>query len=272
MINITLKNTLQTPVSPTFFVKWYPLPYLWTSNSTALLNSGSRGSYIISAADGVAPIPRGSAFHVIVYDKLTSQLLGESPSAKANVAAPALSNPGFKWWTLDEALGRKVPLSWKLSLFNSYATTSGITPLGANGTSGVQMILKYAPTERGIDRLALSQKISPDAASVSVHFSQSFSTNLATKLIFAASVTDGIHTIFFIFSDQVTQQTITPYSTNTTVIIPTQKSQWNVIILTPQSIWNAQGWEVPPQATLTLFLESELPGVYYVSITSVSPV
>jgi len=272
MINITLKNTLQTPVSPTFFVKWYPLPYLWTSNSTALLNSGSRGSYIISAADGVAPIPRGSAFHVIVYDKLTSQLLGESPSAKANVAAPALSNPGLKWWTLDESLGRKVPLGWKLSLFNSHTTTSGITPLSTNGTSGVQMILNYAYTERGIDGLALSQKISPVATSVSVHFNQSFSTNLATKLIFAASVTDGTHTIFFIFSDQVTQQIIMPYSTNTTVIITTQKSQWNAIILSPQSIWNARGWAIPPQATLTLFLESELPGVYYVSITSVSPV
>ena len=272
MINITLKNTLQTPVSPTFFVKWYPLPYLWTSNSTALLNSGSRGSYIISAADGVAPIPRGSAFHVIVYDKLTSQLLGESPSAKANVAAPALSNPGLKWWTLDESLGRKVPLGWKLSLFNSHTTTSGITPLSTNGTSGVQMILNYAYTERGIDGLALSQQISPVATSVSVHFNQSFSTNPATKLIFAASVTDGTHTIFFIFSNQVTQQIIMTYSTNITVIIPTQKSEWNAIILSPQSIWNARGWAIPPQATLTLFLESELPGVYYVSITSVSPV
>ena len=105
-----------------------------------------------------------------------------------------------------------------------------------------------------------------------VHFNQSFSTNPATKLIFAASVTDGTHTIFFIFSDQVTQQIIMTYSTNITVIIPTQKSEWNAIILSPQSIWNARGWVIPPQATLTLFLESEIPGVYYVNITSVSPV
>jgi hypothetical protein len=144
--------------------------------------------------------------------------------------------------------------------------------LGVNGTGGVQMVLNYTSTVAGVEKLALSQKVLLNATGVSIHFNQSLMTNIATNLMFAASVTDGTHTLYYIFSDRATQQTITPYSTNTTVIIPTQRSQWNTITLSPQSIWNAQGWTIPQQVTFTAFLESNSAGVYYVSLDSISPV
>jgi hypothetical protein len=208
----------------------------------------------------------------VIYDKLTGQLLGESTSLKSDIPAPSLENPGLKWWVLDPTVGTKVPFSWKLSLSNANPEWSGISPLGVNGIGGVQMMLNYTSPLAGIEKLALSQRVLLNATNVNIHFNQSMATNIAANLIFAASVVDGTHTLYYLFSDRATQQTITTYATNTTVVIPTQKLQWNTIALSPQLIWNAQGWATPPQVTFTVFIESNSPGVYYTSLESFSPV
>ncbi len=272
MINVTVTNLLATPVLPIFFVKYSPLTYFWASNSTSPLNSGSASSYVISAPDALSAVPRGDQFHIVIYDKLTGQLLGESTSWKSDIPAPSLENPALKWWVLDPSVGTRVPFNWKLSLSNIDPVWSGISPLGVNGTSGVQMMLNYTSSLVGVERLALSQRALLNATNLSIHFNQSLTTNIATNLIFGAIVADGTHTLYYVFSDRATQQTIRPYSANTTVIIPTQRSQWNTIILSPQPIWNAQGWATPPQVTFTVFLESSSAGVYYANLDSISPV
>ncbi len=272
MINVTVTNLLATPVLPIFFVKYSFLTYFWANNSTSLLNSGSASSYVISAPDALSAVPRGDQFHIVIYDKLTGQLLGESTSWKSDIPTPSLENPGLKWWVLDPSVGTKVPFNWKLSLSNTNPEWSGISPLGVNGTGGVQMMLNYTSPLAGIEKLALSQKVLLNATSLSIHFNQSLTTNVAANLIFAASVVDGTHTLYYIFSDRATQQTITTYATNTTVVIPTQKLQWNTIALSPQLIWNAQGWATPQIVTLTVFVESSSVGVYYASIDGINPV
>src|SRR5207237_2105848 len=231
---------LSTPVLPIFFVKYSFLTYFFASHSTSLLNSGSPSSYVITAPDALSAVPRGDQFHIVIYDKLTGQLLGESTSWKSDIPALSLENPMLKWWVLDPSVGTRVPFNWKLSLSNIDPVWSGITPLGVNGTGGVQMILNYTSSLVGVERLALSQRALLNATNLTIHFKQSLTTNLATNLIFGAIVADGTHTLYYVFSDRATQQTITSYSTNTTVIIPTQRSQWNTINLSPQPIWNAQ--------------------------------
>jgi len=272
MINVTVTNLLATPVLPIFFVKYSPLTYFWANNSTSLLNSGSASSYVISAPDALSAVPRGNQFHIVIYDKLTGQLLGESSSRKADIPAPSLENPALKWWILDPSVGTRVPFNWKLSLSNTNPEWSGISPLGVNGTSGMQMMLNYTSPIAGIGKLALWQKILLNATKVSIHLNQSLTTNTASNLFFGASVADGTHLLYYVFSDQATQQTIETYSTNTTVIIPTLRSQWSTIALTPQSIWNSQGWATPQQVTFTVFLESYATGVYYASLESIAPV
>src|SRR3989441_143082 len=271
MINVTVTNLLATPVLPVFFVKYSFLTYFWASNSTALLNSGSASSYLIRAPDALSAVPRGDQFHIVIYDKLTGQLLGESSSWKSGIPAPSLENPGLKWWVLDPSVGTRVPFNWKLSLSNTDPVWSRISPLDLNGARGVQMILNYTSPVLGIEKLVLSQKVLLNATKVGIHFNQSLTTNIASNLIFAASVTDGTHQLYYVFSDRATQQTVTPYPTNTTVIIPTQRSQWNTIMLNPDSIWHAQGWATPQQVTFGVFLESNSIGVYYVSLDSINP-
>jgi hypothetical protein len=271
-INVTVTNLLSTTVSPIFFVKYSPLPYFWTSNSSSLLGSGATGSYLIDAPDGLSAVPRGDQFHIMIYDKLTGQLLGESSSWKSDIPAPPLENPKLKWWVLDPSVGTKVPFDWKLTLTNTDPVWSGISPLGINGTAGVQMTLNSTTPRVGVEILALSQKVLLNATSLIMHFNQSLTTNHGTNLIFAASVADGSHTLYYIFSDGATQQTVRSYSTNITVIIPTQRSQWSTITLSPQTIWNAQGWTTPQQVTFALFLESNSAGINYVTVDRVSTV
>ncbi len=272
-INVTLTNLLATPVSPTFFVKYGPLPFYWTTNSSAALTGGAENTYLISAPDALSGVPRGDQFRIMIYDKLSGQLLGESSSWKVDIPAPPLVNPGLRWWVLEQSIGKKVPFGWKLSLSNTDPLVSSVTPLGVNGTSGLQMMLNYTSTGRGpVEGLALSQKVLLNATSVNIHFNQSLTTNIATKTMFASSVTDGTHTLFFIFSNKVTQQTITPYATNTTIVVPTQISGWNSVRMDSQSVWNSQGWATPQIVTVTVFVESSSVGVYYTSIDWINPV
>jgi hypothetical protein len=270
LINLTITNLLTSPVSPIFFVKYSPLPYFWTSNTTTLLGSRSSHSYVIGAPDALSAVPRGNQFHIMIYDKLTGQLLGESSSWKADIPAPPLQNPRLKWWVLDPSVATRVPFNWKLSMSNTDPLWSGISPIGVNGTSGLEMIMNNTSPKAGVERLALSQKVSLNSTNVRIHFNQSLTTDLAVNLFFAASVADGTHTLYYIFSDQTTQQTVKTYSTNTTVIIPTQRSQWSSINLSPQPFWSAQGWAIPQQVTFTVFLESNIGGAYYASLDSIT--
>src|SRR6266496_2788656 len=273
MINVTLKNLFSTPVSPTFFVKWWnPLTYFWTTNSTTLLESGAQNSYIITAPDALSAVPRGAQFHVMIYDKLTNQLLGESSSYKASIPAPPVANPRLKWWALDASVGKKVPFGWKLSPINTDLTTSRISPLGVNGTGGLQMILNYTKTSIGIEQLALSQRILFNATSVNINFEPQGTKSVAANVMFAASMTDGTHILYFVFSNRTNQGSITTYSSNTTVVVPTEASAWNTVRMDPVSIWQSQGWNTPQQVTLAIFLKSDAPGVYSVSVLSVDPV
>jgi hypothetical protein len=272
LINVTFKNLLTTPVSPTFFVKYGPLPFLWAANSTRVITAGSEGTYVLGAPDALSAVPRGDQFHIMVYDKLTGQLLCESSSWKVDVPAPPLSNPWLKWWVLEQSLGKKAPFGWTASLSNTDTFTSSITPLGTNGTRGVQLMLNYTSNPNGlVEEVALSQKVLLNATSVNIHLNQSLTTNIATKTLFAASVTDGTHTLYFIFSNKATQQTITSYTANVTVIIPTQIATWNTIRIDPRNIWNSRGWVTPQLVTLTVFVESTSVGVYYASLDGINP-
>jgi hypothetical protein len=271
LINVTITNLLTTPVSPIFFVKYSPLPYFWTSNTASLLSSGSSHSYTISAPDALSAVPRGNQFHVMIYDKLTGQLLGESSSWKADIPGPSLENPRLKWWVLDPSVATRVPFNWKLSLSNTDPLWSGVSPLGVDGNSGMRMTLNRTSTVAGLERLSLSQKVLLNATNVRIHFNQSLTTNLAGNLFFGASVGDGTHTLYYVLSDEATQQTVRTYAANTTIIIPTARSQWSTIALSPQPYWSVQGWAAPQQVTFTVLLESNVSGVYYASFDSITP-
>jgi len=135
------------------------------------------------------------------------------------------------------------------------------------------MMLNYTSNPKGlVEGILLSQKALLNATSVNIHFNQSLTTDITGKTMFAASVTDGTHTLYFIFSNKVTQQTITPYATNTTIVVPTQISTWSSVRMDSQSVWNSQGWATPQIVTLTLFVESSSVGVYYTSIDGINRV
>jgi hypothetical protein len=271
-INVTLENLLTSPVYPDFFVKFSPLPYYWAYNGSGLLQAGSTRSYLISAPDAYSAIPGGDTFHIIVYDNLTNQLLGESVSTKAVIPTPVVANPELKWWVLDQSVGVKAPFDWKLALNNIDQKTSGISPLGVNGTSGLAFTLNNTSTTGSLAQIVMSQKLLFNSTRVQLGLNQTLNTNLATKSVLLASVSDGTNTVYYIFSNTATQQTITQFATNTTVIVPVTMSQWTTVTLDPATAWNTLSWGTPQQVTLTITLETASPGVYYASLDQIAPV
>jgi len=272
-INVTLGNVLTTPVYPNFFVKFSPLPFYWTYKGTGLLGAASERSYVITAPDAYAAVPAGDTFHIIVYDNLTNQLLGESTSSRAIIPTPSVANPALKWWVLDQSAGKRAPFDWRLSLNNIDPTTSsGILPLGVNGTRGLAFTLNNTSTLGSLEQIIMSQKLLFNSTKVQVHLNQTLSTNLATKSMLFASVSDGTHTVYYIPSNTATQPSVNQYSANITIIVPVTISHWTTVTVDPQAIWNTQNWGTPLQVTLTFTLETASPGIYYASLDQIAPV
>jgi hypothetical protein len=271
-INVSLGNMQRAPVYPNFFVKFSPLPFYWSYNGSGLLAAGSDRSYLISAPDAYGAVPAGDTFHIIVYDNLTSQLLGESSAAKVTIPTPAVANPGLKWWVLQQSIAKKAPYDWKLSLNNVDPTTSGISPLQVNGTSGLSFTLNNTSTFGPLEQVVVSQSLLFNSTRLQVGLDQTLATNLATKSMLLASVSDGTHSVYYIFSNTATQQTSTQYATNTTIIIPVTISQWTTVTLDPEASWNTLSWGTPQQVTITFTLQTTSPGIYHASLDEIAPI
>src|SRR5712691_4212979 len=143
MLNITLDNLTPRPVIPSFFIKWNLLPYLWASNSDRSLSPSSSASYLVTATDGLAAVPRSTNFRVYVFVSTTGNLVGQSLSLRADTPLPDIANPHFRWWTLDVGAGTRVPFGWQLTKINVDQLTSVIQGLDQNQTTGMSLQLNY---------------------------------------------------------------------------------------------------------------------------------
>src|SRR3989449_2272259 len=97
LLNLTLDNQTPQLITPSFFVYWLYLPYLWSSNSSHTLGPWSSASYIVTATDGVGAIPRSTSFWVYVFDTNTGSLVGKSLLSTPNTPFPPLPIPTFDW-------------------------------------------------------------------------------------------------------------------------------------------------------------------------------
>lgn len=270
-INVTVSNMMNAAVYPNFFVKFSPLPYYWTYNGNGLLQSGSTRSYLIAAPDAYSAVPAGDSYHVIVYDNLTNQLLGESAGTKANIPTPVVANPGLKWWILDQTFGKKTPFDWKVTFNNINPKNSEVTPLGVNGTSGLTFTINNTAVPGVMAQIVMSQQLIFNSTRLQIALNQTISTNLATKTMMFASLTDGSNTLYYIFSNAARQETTSSFATNTTVIVPVTGTQWANISLNPQTAWNTLNWGTPQRVTFTITVQTTVPGVYVASLNEIAP-
>jgi hypothetical protein len=272
LLNVTLKNSGSKPILPVFFVKSSFLPDIWLSNATELPPGDAQHSYLIHATDALSAVPKGTSFRVLVSDKLTRDIVGESAVFASNIPAPVVVNPDLKWWTIDGVTGKKIPFGWKLTMMNLDSSTSGITPLGDNATSGLLAKLNYTSIDNAVARLALSQKLPFNFTNINLSVSETFGSNPNPSGVFGIVISDGSHGVYYSFSDTATIQIVKTFANNVTITLPIHGTDWNSIVLTPFSYWTKQAWILPQQATITFFVEAQATGVYYARIGAVTPV
>jgi hypothetical protein len=271
VLNITLGNSTPKPIAPLFFVKWSILPYLWTSNSTSNLAPSSTASYLVTASDALAAVPRMANFRVYVYDASTGNLAGESLLYTANIPQPSLANPHFRWWTLDFGAGTKVPFSWKLTKTNIDSLTSVVQGLGQNQTAGISFRLNYTSPTTSLEKMMVSQKILLNATTVSLSLFDPLATSTGTGAVLGIMVTDGAHELSYIFSNTTAKPTFSTSGYNATTIVPIVASAWTSVSIDANQAWQAQGWAVPNQVTFTIFLQANSVGLYSANIRYVTP-
>ena len=271
LLNLTLDNQTPKPITPSFFVYWSYLPYLWSSNSTKTLGPMSSASYIATATDGVGAVPRSTSFRVYVFDATTGSLVGQSRSLTPNIALPVLANHHFRWWTLDVGAGTKVPFGWKLTKINVDQLTSVIQGLDQNRTMGMSLQLNYSTPAINLERIMISQKILLNATTVNLSLFDPIATSTGTGAVLGIMVTDGAHELSYIFSNSTARQTFSTSNYNSTAIIPITASAWTFVSIDPNQVWQAQGWAVPNQVTFTIFLQANSVGLYSADIRDVTP-
>jgi hypothetical protein len=266
-LNVTLDNFTPRPVTPSFFVKWNLLPYLWASNSNATLQPSSTARYTVSATDGLAAIPRATSFRVYVFDSQTGSLVGESLPLRADTSLPAIANPQFRWWTLDVGAGTKVPFSWKVTKTNIDPLTTAIQGLDPNQNSGIGLHINYTIPSSNLERVTISQKVALNATRLNISvFDPLQSTG---KAVLGVTITDGAHELSYIFSNSTLNTTLSGSGYNSTLLVPTSSSAWTTVSIDANSAWEAQGWALPSQVTFTIFLQANSAGFYQANIRNV---
>ncbi len=266
LLNLTLDNQTPQLITPSFFVYWLYLPYLWSSNSSHTLGPWSSASYIVTATDGVGAVPRSTSFWVYVFDTNTGNLVGQSLRLIPNIPVPALANPHFRWWTLDVGAGTQVPFGWKLTKTNIDQFTSVIQRLDQNPTAGMSLLLNYSAPAVNLEKIMLSQKVLLNATTVNLSLFDPLATSTRNQAILGVTVTDGAHEITYLFSNATAKPTFVSSAYNATAIIPITASAWTTASIDPSQAWLAQGWAVPNQVTFAIFLQANRIGLYSASI------
>ncbi|HEX9429480.1 MAG TPA: hypothetical protein VF944_03810, partial [Candidatus Bathyarchaeia archaeon] len=265
-LDVTLDNLTPKPIVPSFFVKWNFLPFLWASNSNQSLAPSTSASYLVTATDGLAAVPRSTSFRLYVYDAATGNLVGQSLSFRIDAPFPTLLNPHFRWWTLDVGAGEKVPFGWKLTKTNIDPLTPAIQDLDQNLTAGIRFRLNYTSSTTKIEKIMLSQKVLLNATTVNLSLFDPLVTSTGSQVILGVTVTDGAHEITYLFSNATAKPTFVSSAYNATAIIPITASAWTTASIDPNQAWLAQGWGVPNQVTFAIFLQANRIGLYSASI------
>src|SRR5438309_1540207 len=271
LLNLTLDNQTPKPITPSFFVYWLYLPFLWSSNSTKTLGPMSSASYLATATDGVGAIPRSTSFRVYVFDATTGNLVGQSRSLTPNIPLPALANHHFRWWTLDVGAGTKVPFGWKLTKTNIDQLTPVIQGLDQNQTAGMSLQLNYSTPAISLEKIMLSRKVLLNATTVNLSLFDPAATSTGTRAVLGITVTDGAHELSYIFSNTTAKPTFSASAYNITTLVPIAASAWTTVSIDANQAWQAQGWAVPNQVTFTIFLQTNSPGLYSANIRDVTP-
>ena len=266
---VALNNTGTIAISPSFFGKAGFELRFWNSNSTTPLLPGATSHYLLTATDSGAAVPYKAGFRFQVYDTRTGALAGQSRLVPAEFSVPRLANPALKWWTTDPSTARKVPFGWKLTGSGLVEPTSGTAMVGPGIAQGTRLRLNYTATGRGVEQLFLSQTVFFNATNLTILAYQSFQTDTSANVLFGLRFTNGIHTMFYVFSNSVGQRTVVSYAENTTVTLPIRALTWTWLTVDPQAEWKAQRWATPLMVDCSVFLEAATPGVYSLDVIEV---
>src|SRR3989449_3231800 len=269
-LNITLHNLTPKPILPSFFVKWNFLPYLWASISNQSLAPSTSASYLVTATDGLAAVPRSTSFRLYVYDAATGTLVGQSLSFRIDSSTQTIQNPHFRWWTLDVGAGTKVPFGWKLTKANIDPLTPPIQALDQNQTAGISLRLNYTSQATVLEKIMLSQKILLNATTLNLSLFDPTATSTGNQAIAGVTVTDGAHELTYLFSNATVKPTVVHSDYNATAMIPIAGSAWTSVSIDPNQDWLALGWAAPNHVTFTIFLQANSIGLYSASIRSLS--
>src|SRR5437660_8479457 len=201
LLNVTLDNLTPRLVVPSFFVKWSYLPYLWASNSNQSRPPSTIDSYLVTATDGLAAVPRLTSFPVYVFDASTGNLVGQSLSLRVDTPLRTIENPHFRWWTLDVGAGAKVPFGWKLTKTNIEPLTGVIQGLDQNQTAGITLQLNYTVPAINLEKIVLSQTVLLNVTGVNFSLFDPVATRAGSKAVLGLTLTDGAHELSYIFSN-----------------------------------------------------------------------
>jgi len=266
IVNVTNHDS---PVSPKFFVKWFFLWDLWTTNTTGTVLSSTTRTFQLTATDALAGVPRGRSFRVAVYDSVSWEFLGESIPSVSTVPRTPVANPRFTWWTLDTGTGQVAPLPWKL-FSSTRAGEAGILPGDSNASSGVRFWIN-STSNKGLPKtLSLSQRILFNETNLNARVFLDSSVSSLGSTSFGFQATDGVHMLVYVVSSVAPVRTVTTFVSNTTVTLPVKEMAWQAVPIDIQSTWLSQGWERSPGLIVSLFLRSSSEGYCTAQIEQVN--
>ncbi|HZY46575.1 MAG TPA: hypothetical protein VFE96_02155, partial [Candidatus Bathyarchaeia archaeon] len=142
--------------------------------------------------------------------------------------------------------------------------------LDTNQTAGMTMQVNYTAPTNTLERMAISQKVLLNATKLTLLLFDPVETSMGQRAVLGVTVTDGAHQVSYLFLNSTSTRTTSSSNYNSTTLVPIAASTWTSVSIDASQLWQAQGWAVPNQVTLTIFLQANTPGLYTASIRAVT--
>ncbi len=98
-------------------------------------------------------------------------------------------------------------------------------------------------SDEGREMIRVSQKIRFDASGFRMLTLQP--PDMDRRVLFGTKFTDGLHTLYFIFSQTATSRTVSVIAENPTIAMPVELGKWAWIPVDASYEWSLQGWPLP---------------------------
>jgi len=263
-LTVKLSNHGSSSVEPRFSVVAGEYPYYWDIESgPEILGAGQSAIYVLHADHIDKGIPDKQPFIVRVNDVHSSVYFSSRPMTLHLETLPLIANSKFKFWMIDHGTGMNKPSGWEASPLVSWGAKAYTSHEVVDNENVLKLTVKKDVSSSDWATMQVKQiiKFSNKTIGIMVYPTFSYEGGSEPKDVYGIEINDGIHMIWYVFSD-VNEGTYTVSAYHSVWVIKTPLNEWSYREINFTQRYQELSWEMPRYVYFTCIVGTRLSGTY----------